>query len=334
MLSWDAPARNIFPREVRYPEMAVSRLDEAYCLPYAPPFLPASRRLASDFNIPWDARAVGWFQHEGGNLYRLPIEMRLSDARSIETGFFMGHLVSGHFGHFLGDCLSRIYAWELCREMFGDVKLIIEHTREDTSFRNLLLRAAGVDLEDVIFSQGLYHCRRLLLATPSLGVSRYASPGSAQLWQRIRDAFDHPPSSLADNVYLSRSRQSARKMTNEAEVEEVFKSFGFLVINLEDHPVDRQIGIVSTARYVAGPGGSAMFNLAFQKRLRSVLILIPETFVQTTELLFLAGADCSAYFHVGSRDMPDTTPMTINDSWRADLSRLASDISDWLSGSR
>ena len=331
MLSWDAPAQNIFPRQVTYPEMAVSRLDDAYCLPYAPPFLPASRRLASDFNIPWDARAVGWFQHEADGLYRLPIELRLSEARRVETGFFLGHLVSGHFGHFMADCLSRIYAWTLCREIFGDVKLIIEHTREDTSFRDALLRAAGVDLDDVIFSQGLFRCRKLVLASPSLGTSQYASPTSARLWRRIRDAFGNVPAPHADKVYLSRSGQSARWMVNEAAVEEIFRKFGFLVVNLERYPIHEQVGIVSKARYVAGPGGSAMFNLAFQRRLRSVLLLIPETFVQITELLFLAGAECSVCFHVGSRDMPDGAPVTVNDSWRADLSRLAADIGAWLS---
>ncbi len=333
MLSWDAPARSIFPREIAYPEMAVSRLDDAYCLPFAPPFLPASRRLANDFDIPWDARAVGWFQHEGGSLYRLPIEMKLSDARHVETGFFLGHLVSGHFGHFLGDCLSRIHAWKLCRDIFGDVKLIIEYTREDTRFRNTLLGAAGVDLDDVVFSQGLFHCRRLLLATPSLGVSRYASSTSAQLWRQIREAFGDPSvSDHADRVYLSRSGQSARKMTNEAAVEAIFRSFGFAIVNPEHLSIERQIGILSKARYVAGPAGSAMFNLAFQSRLRSALVLVPETFVQVTELLFLAGAECSVCFHVGARDMPDGSPVTVNNSWRADLSRLAADISNWLSG--
>jgi capsular polysaccharide biosynthesis protein len=312
--------------------MAVSRLDDAYCLPYAPPFLPASRRLATDFNIPWDAGAVGWFRHEGGNLYRLPIEMKLSSARSVDTGFFMGHLVSGHFGHFVGDCLSRMYAWKLCREIFGDVKLIVEHTRENTKFRDSLLHAAGANADDVIFSQGLFHCRKLLLASPSLGVSRYASPTSARLWQRIRDAFHEPPSSRADKIYLSRSGLPARRMTNEATVEDIFRSFGFSIIKPEGVSIEEQIAVISAARYVAGPGGSAMFNLAFQKRLKSVLVLTSETFVQTTELLFLAGADCSVYFHFGSRDMPDETPATVSDAWRADLSRLTIDIRDWLSG--
>ncbi len=332
-LSWDAPPRNIFPREVAYPEMAIARLDDAYCLPYAPPFLPASRRLASDFNIPWDAGAVGWFRHEGVNLYRLPIEMNLSSARKVDTGFFMGHLVSGHFGHFVADCLSRMYAWKLCREMFGDVKLIIEHTQENTRFRDALLHTAGADADEVIFSQGLFHCQKLLLASPSLAVSRYASPTSARLWRQIRDAFPEPRSSHADKIYLSRSSLSARRMTNEADAEEIFRSFGFSIIKPEGLSIEEQVAAVSAAQYVAGPGGSAMFNLAFQKRLKSVLILSSETFVQTTELLFLADADCTVYFHIGSRDSPADIPATVNDSWRANLSQLPADIRNWLSGS-
>jgi len=75
-----------------------------------------------------------------------------------------------------------------------------------------------------------------------------------------------------------------------------------------------------------------MLHLAFQKRLKSALILLPETFVPNTEWLFLAGTKCPVYYHFGLRDMPAGSPVSGSDAWRVDLSRLASDVASWLWG--
>ena len=73
-----------------------------------------------------------------------------------------------------------------------------------------------------------------------------------------------------------------------------------------------------------------MSNLAFQRELKSVLILAPETFVNNSEWLFLAGARCPVYYHFGLRDMPAGSPVSASDAWRVDVSRLAVDVASWL----
>lgn len=333
-LCWDGDPEGIFPQRIAYPEIALSRLEDAYFLPFAPPFLPESRRIANDFIIPWAPGVVGWFRHEKDDIYCLPFRIELPTARVVETAFYMGHSISGHFGHFIGDCLSRMHAWKLCRELFGDVKIIIEGTPEDTSFREHLLRAAGADIKDVVFTRDFIHCRTLLLATQSLRVTRYASPTSVRLWRDIRDAIVDPRASGPDKIYLSRVGQASRKMTNEHAVEDIFRGFGFEIIHPETITTQQQMAVVASARYIAGPGGSAMFNLAFQKHLRSILILTSPTFVQTTELLFLAGAGCSVYYHIGLRDRPAENPLTVGAPWQADLARLGADVRSWLTGKR
>jgi capsular polysaccharide biosynthesis protein len=78
--------------------------------------------------------------------------------------------------------------------------------------------------------------------------------------------------SLPDRVYLSRSGVPIRTLTNEAVVERIFAGFGFAAVHPERLSVDQQIALVSNALLVAGPSGSALFNLAFQGRLRSAFI--------------------------------------------------------------
>jgi capsular polysaccharide biosynthesis protein/SAM-dependent methyltransferase len=327
----DTPHNRIFPRQMRSPEMWLARLDDVYYLPYGAPFVPGSRILINDFLVPWGPDAIGWFKYEGEGAYTLPIDLDEADCIDVDTAFFMGHPISGHFGHFIGDCLSRMHAWQHCRELFGDVKIILDHiTKDDTRFRDKLLAGVGVKPEDIIFAQGPVRCRKLLFASPAFGVSRYASPTSAMLWQQIRDALAGFRAQDGERIYLSRSAQSVRKLTNEGAVEDLFKSFGFSIVHTEELPIEEQILIVSNAQLVAGPAGAAMFNLAFQKRLKSALILVPETFVSNAEWLLLAGARPSLYYHFGLRDMPAGAPVSGSDAWRIDLSQLASEVASWL----
>lgn len=325
----NTPYNHIFPQPMKFPEMWVARLDDVYYLPYGAPFFPDLKVLINDFLVPWGPGAIGWFKYEGNDTYQLP--MNIDEAYSVDTAFFLGHPISGHFGHFLGDCLSRMHAWQTCRQLFGDVKIILENSAHDTGFQRKLLAGMGVTAEDIVVAKGGVRCRRLLCASRALGVAQYVSPISGKIWRQIRDSIAGPHVEEGERVYLSRSAQPARKLTNEREVECLFESLGFKVVRPEDRPVEEQILIVSNARFIAGPTGSGMFNLAFQNQIQSVLILVPETFVQNTEWLFLAGAKCSVYYHFGQRDMPDGSPVSVKDAWRVELPRLASDIASWLS---
>jgi capsular polysaccharide biosynthesis protein len=327
----DTPHNRIFPRQMRCPEMWLARLDDAYYLPYGAPFLPTSRILINDFLVPWGPDAIGWFKYDGEGAYTLPIDLDKASCIDVDAVFFMGHPISGHFGHFIGDCLSRMHAWQHCRELFGDVKIILDHiTKDDTQFRDKLLACVGVSPKDIVFVQGPVRCRKLLFASPALGVPRYASPTSAKLWPQISDALVNSHVQGGERVYLSRSAESAGKLTNEPAVEDLFRSFGFSIVRPEELPLEQQISIVSKAQLVAGPAAAAMFNVAFQKHLKSALILVPETFVSNAEWLLLAGAKAPLYYHFGLRDMPAGAPVSGGDAWRIDLSRLASEVASWL----
>jgi capsular polysaccharide biosynthesis protein len=117
---------------------------------------------------------------------------------------------------------------------------------------------------------------------------------------------------------------------NEAAVEMLFEGFGFRIVRPEGLSLDQQIALIANARLVAGPGGSAMFNLAFQRRLKSVLLIVPEFFMQITEWLLLAGVNCSVNYHVGTRDPAATGPVNFRDAWRVDLAQLGADVARWL----
>jgi capsular polysaccharide biosynthesis protein len=219
-----------------------------------------------------------------------------------------------------------MYAWDVCRALFGDLKVIIANGAAP-EFQAYLLNAAGVPDRDIIRLRYVARCKRLLLATQSLGVERYASPTSARLWSTIRDRSAVRDVSLPDRIYLSRSGIKDRKLLNETDVERVFERHGFTIIRLETLKPEKQIGLVSNALLVAGTSGSSMFNLAFQGRMRSAFILMWEERIQLSERLFSVGHNCDLWYHLGHRALFGTTEMG---SWIVDLARLESDVADWL----
>jgi capsular polysaccharide biosynthesis protein len=321
-----------FPAVLKFPKLTVTTLQNAYCLPFAPPMLPAQRNIISDYLVPWSPSIAPWFDHAGGNVYRVNINVRPEDVRyDIDIGFYMDHPISEHFGHFVGDCLCRMYAWDIVRQIYGDVKLILAD-RARPAFQDDLLAAAGVAEQDVVKINTLARCKRLLLATPSLGVEQYATPTASRLWGTIRDRGARRDISLPSRVYFSRTGVAARPLLNETVVEGIFERQGFTIVHPELLTVAQQMALAANALLIAGPSGSAMFNLAFQGRLRSAFILAREEGLQLTEMLFCAGGSSDLWYHAGKDAHHAIVPSDAK-PWLVNPLELESNVADWVSAS-
>jgi capsular polysaccharide biosynthesis protein len=297
--------------------------------------LPPERSVITDSLVPWAPEVAPWFEYAGENVYRADVSIDLDNAGyDIDTAFYMDHSISDHFGHFVGDCLCRMYAWEGVRQIFGDVKLIMG-SRRRYDFRDHLLAAAGVAKNDVVKINNLNNlarCKRLLLATPSFGIEQYTTPTASRLWGRIRDRCATRDISMPDRVYLTRSSIPTRRLLNETAVEKIFKRHGFTIVRPELLTIAQQLALASNALLIAGPAGSAMFNLAFQGRLRSAFILTREVRLQLTELLLCAGGSCDSWYHVGKDAQPGGV-LSDQSPWLVNLPELESNVADWIAAS-
>ena len=65
-----------------------------------------------------------------------------------------------------------------------------------------------------------------------------------------------------DKIYVSR-RNSPRSLPGEAQLEDILRTHGFFVANLENMPWAEQIALFQGARLVAGPHGAGLSNLVF-----------------------------------------------------------------------
>jgi hypothetical protein len=318
-----------FPDVIKFPKMVIAQLDNAYCLPFAPPFLTDTRHLITEFLVPRAPGSLAWFSYAGEGIYHINLDLEIENLQyDFDTAFYLDHSISGHYGHFIGDCLCRMYAWEVCQSLFGSMKIIIANGSQ-TEYQTHLLTAAGVPAREIVRIDGLVHCRRLLLATQSFGVQHYASSASARLWGTIRDRSAGRDVRLPERIYLSRTGVKDRKLANEDEVEKIFTRHNFTIIHPETLRVETQLALVANALLIAGPSGSGMFNLAFQGRLRSALILVWEHFVQLSEALFTVNRGCELWYHIGKSAPPEIS-VEERGLWIVDLAELESDVADWL----
>jgi hypothetical protein len=78
-----------FPAVLAFPRMTITTLENAYCLPFAPPILLEERKVITDFLIPWAQDNAPWFNHAGGNVYRMAVDVDADKIQhEIDTGFY------------------------------------------------------------------------------------------------------------------------------------------------------------------------------------------------------------------------------------------------------
>jgi len=77
-----------------------------------------------------------------------------------------------------------------------------------------------------------------------------------------------------ERIYVSRSRQKARRIKNEDEVVKAVKEFGFTVIHFEDCTFEQQVAIGRGAKVFVSSHGANLTNLMFMNRGSHVLELI------------------------------------------------------------
>jgi capsular polysaccharide biosynthesis protein len=227
-----------------------------------------------------------------------------------------------HFGHFLVDVMSMTWAFDKAREL-GIGRLQVLTTAEQAPFMLPLLRAMGISREAIVPLLRPVQCERLLIASKCYQAQNYTSPTAVLTWRRIRDALDLGAG--PERIYLSRSRQPNRHLTNENAVEAIFAARGFAIVHPEDLPIEQQVTLWANARFVAGSSGSNMFGLAFQRRIERVLQIHSSNMVYFTELMLQAGGAGATTIYVGRAHGNET-----HAPWSVDPGDLTREVDRWL----
>lgn len=116
--------------------------------------------------------------------------------------------------------------------------------------------------------------RRLHLATAGL---RHLAPRGAHagIIARIAAAARQEAPDPARRLYISRRDSPARRLLNEAEVEEALATRGFHCTTFGGVPLRRQVALLMGAEAIAAPHGAGLSHLLFCEPGRQVFELMP-----------------------------------------------------------
>ncbi len=177
-----------------------------------------------------------------------------------------------HFGHFIVESLSRLWAVTQLREPFDAyyfhnwdglaVDRLLDREPAITCFSALgipldrvkIIPASGLSLSNCLIPQQLFEVNR--------HVSGLFNPVLTSIVDYVRASSPDSKSEYGDCLYLSRLHQP-RRAENEEAIEGIFRDRGFHVIAPEKLPFRQQVAMVSGARIVAGCAGSNMHLAAF-----------------------------------------------------------------------
>jgi hypothetical protein len=195
---------------------------------------------------------------------------------------------------FVADCIFRGYGHSL-------LEVIPKLAMLDAAPADALVATSGMVLPELYAALGATSARLIRLDCPLFCDVAYVPDSPLDLGGNVhtlaRAAFrrllvlgDASRIDVPDYVYLSRARVPRRGLENEAEIEALFRSRGFAIVQPETLSVADQVKLMTRAQGIAGPGGSAMHNLMFSPpETRALFLLSPHWFVGIDQ--YVAQAD-------------------------------------------
>jgi capsular polysaccharide biosynthesis protein len=87
------------------------------------------------------------------------------------------------------------------------------------------------------------------------------------------------PSTVGDNLYLTRTHEKRRRLVNEHEIERLLENRGFTIINPSDFDYNTQIGIFQRAKTIVAPHGAALTNLLYCPDGVRVIEFFPDCYI-------------------------------------------------------
>jgi capsular polysaccharide biosynthesis protein len=322
-----------FPTSVRSPPLTITRLSGVLCLPgqialaNGPgPGEGHSIILAESFNSRWDRRVHhGVERHADGShaIKNPPRQAQMLTGRYL----YCDNQHRGHFGHIMTDVVSLAWAYPILT-MLGvrDLHVLVF----DAAFPLLrdFLVGAGIPADRLVSFETATIVEELFVATKCYLTQGYTSPTAIETWRHIRDFW--APAAQAETspparIYLSRRQIAARRLVNEDAVIAIFAARGFAIIEPELLTLKEQITLAANAVWLAGPSGSNMFHLAFQRQLRRAMILISPNLIHFSELFLNAGHQTPLTYVLGEALTPD-----VHASWHIDPQALEESVDAWL----
>jgi hypothetical protein len=180
---------------------------------------------------------------------------------------------SANYYHWLYDQFSRLHSLDV-REVDG------VYVDASKSFQRAYLALAGFRSEQIVQAGRWRHLQpEQLLAASTPGNLGQPTEEAIAFLRRVAGRVSPSGSEYSTRIYISRGDVPRRRVTNEAEVIETLRPFGFTPITLSGLSVEQQIRTFAKAEYVIAPHGAGLSNLAYSRPGTTVIELFAPRYV-------------------------------------------------------
>jgi capsular polysaccharide biosynthesis protein len=208
-------------------------------------------------------------------------KMKLEYERVAPPVLHCFHRSTAAYGYFIFDALAAI---ALCREtiLSGLLKLLMPGFLP--KWIEPILARAGIREEHIIRPGGkVAFCADIVVA--NLMDCRNTFRPNPEICRGIADLAAHrkgEPSHRGSHIYISRRNQRSKNdrfLENEPDVEQLFATKGYTIIEPGNLSFAAQTAIFRKAEVIVGPHGSAFGNLVFAQPGASVIDLMPADWI-------------------------------------------------------
>ncbi|MCU4653694.1 glycosyltransferase family 61 protein [Roseibacterium sp. SDUM158016] len=233
--------------------------------------------------VPWGAqdpggarRAAGLFdgsgaflpeghchRYLGGPITVAPDEPWPDPVERLEGNWLFGGLFYGHFGHFLCETTSRLWATEKLGDLDGILffpKQRLTHERRQYRHQLGFFEKLGLSHLEIRAPQHPVTVERLALPPPAFGIGEMiAGRPEYRDFMRGRLGAEIAPDGPAD-LYVSRTRLPSKRgsVLLESRIEELMEAAGYTVFHPQEHDLATQIARWKAARRIVSLDGSAL----------------------------------------------------------------------------
>ncbi|MDQ0633537.1 capsular polysaccharide biosynthesis protein [Arthrobacter pascens] len=217
-----------------------------------------------------------------------------NERRSLKgTFFYLDTEYPGHFGHVMTEVVSRLWGWIEARRVFPDIRVLVSLAHDQKSiptYQAEILATFGIEesMIEYISPDEEVVVERLVAATPQFSNPNWSDTALSTIWGNIRDSLATTSIELPERIFISRKQRAVRSCNNTAQLEALFEENGFTIVFPETLNFREQVAIFSTAKVVAGFGGSGLFGTMFAKEAGTRIVIAGETYIAMNEYLISA----------------------------------------------
>ncbi|WP_188261077.1 glycosyltransferase 61 family protein [Azospirillum tabaci] len=322
---------NGFMERLPYPAITLSRLHNVACLPGGLAIAQGNIVLKDCFTSDWSTDFHPLLTQIPDGRYQPQADCT---PRTILSGKFiyLDYMHQNHYGHFIVDVLSKAWAYHYCTDYLKMADVSVLLTKSTAKFIPELLVGYGIPKEAIVWLEEPALVQELLVPKRSFMIQEYTTPVAGGIWRRLRDGYDRR-SGGSKRVYISRSHNPQRILVNEHSVEDIFRKEGFHIAHPQDLSIAEQVDIVANAELIAGASGSNMFNLAFQRKLKSAFIFASPNLVHYHDVFFNEPYSSKIRYFIGEIDTghEQYNPHNVHTPWKLpDLDAFAQAVRQWI----